>query len=414
MNAAIATIDTEQLKRQTDLVALAGRYTTLRRESVTEHSGPCPKCGGSKRFHVKADGFFCRDCRSLDQYGWGDPIDFVQWIGAASGFRDACAMLSGGTLPEPATVGHRPAPARQKRQAPAGFDKARAARLVADAQDRLFEAAGEPGQQYLLRRGLEPLTWLTFGLGYVASSPTAEKAPAIVLPWYQRGELVAVRFRFLNPAGDTKIKSLKGSAFAGRLFGGQALPQFVAQPVAEGHRPAEALRTLVLCEGELNAVSVWQVAAESGVDVLSVGSESQHIPESMVAIAARYGQVICWFDRPEIARSAAKALPGAHAVQSPAGKDANDLLQAGLLSKALCTWHLRACETTEQRVGLLWALWDAANSLHGVDAGTARFCEGLAADLGKQVSLLEHRPGVWVTAQYTEHLAENAGEFGRE
>ena len=406
--SAVATIDTEQLKHQTDLIALAERHTTLSRESAREYSGPCPKGGheSTDSFHVTSEWFMCRKCHEKR----GDAIEFVQWLHDV-GFREACAMLSGGTLPEPATVSHRPAPTRPQRR-PAGFDRGRAARLVADAQDRLFEAAGEPGQKYLLGRGLEPLTWLTFGLGYVASSPTAEKLPAIVLPWYQRGELVAVRFRFLKPAGDTKIKSLKGSGFAGRLFGGQALPQFVAQPVTEGHRPAEALRTLVLCEGELNAVSVWQVAAESGVDVLSVGSESQHTPESMVAIAARYGQVICWFDRPEIARSAAKSLPGAHAVQSPAGKDANDLLQAGLLSKALCTWRQRACETAEQRERLLWALWDAANSLQGVDAGTAQFCEGLAADLGKQMSLLEHRPGVWVTAQYAERLAESAGEFG--
>lgn len=396
--STVAKIDTEQIKSSVDLRELAGQHTELRRESATEMSGPCPKCGGDDRFHVTADWFACRQCHEKR----GDPIEFVSWL-HGKGFREAVAMLAGGGALVAGSRAERSerATASPKRKIER-FDRRRAERLVAEAHERLFLAtAGEPGQQYLRSRGIESHTWLTFGLGYVASSPTSEKAPAIVLPWYQRGELVALRFRFLESVDGTKIKSMSGSSFAGRLYGGQALPEFVAQPVAEGHRPAEALRTLVLCEGELNAVSVWQASTETGVDVLSIGSESQRIPAGLVAIAQRYGQIFTWLDDHEKALSAAQTLPGSHAITSDLlGGDANDLLKAGKLAYALAYYRMSACRSAGQRESLLWQLMDAASSLQGVDAGTAQICERLAAELGRKVSLFEHRPGVWVTTQY--------------
>ena len=37
-----------------DMLELARRYTTLRRESSHEWAGPCPRCGGDDRFHCTA------------------------------------------------------------------------------------------------------------------------------------------------------------------------------------------------------------------------------------------------------------------------------------------------------------------------------------------------------------------------
>ncbi len=80
----------DQAKR-VDLVSLAQEVTTLRRVSRRgEWEGPCPRCGGSKRFHVHADGwFFCRHCHPRR----GDAIDFVRWIGWADSFSEAVSWL---------------------------------------------------------------------------------------------------------------------------------------------------------------------------------------------------------------------------------------------------------------------------------------------------------------------------------
>ena len=59
------TIDTETIKKNTNLIDLASRYTELRRESSKESSGACPKCGGDDRFHVTNEMFFCRQCYTL-------------------------------------------------------------------------------------------------------------------------------------------------------------------------------------------------------------------------------------------------------------------------------------------------------------------------------------------------------------
>src|SRR3990167_7590629 len=68
----------EWIKQNVNLVDLAGRYTTLEKETPGEWAGPCPKCGGDDRFHVKAKSFFCRHCFPLPG---GDAIQFVQWRG---------------------------------------------------------------------------------------------------------------------------------------------------------------------------------------------------------------------------------------------------------------------------------------------------------------------------------------------
>ena len=214
-------------------------------------------------------------------------------------------------------------------------------------------------------------------------TPTKERAAALVLPWYRGGRLAAVRFRFLDPEpGSAKIKALTGSHFAGLLFGGQAL---------EGN-----LRTLVLVEGEINAMSIWQVAHETGLDVLSLGSESAHLSPAMISHAQNYQTLLTWFDKPEVAAAVASALPGAHAIASPQGKDANDWLQEGLLGGLLSTARLRASKG-QQRERLLWDLWDAANGVQGIDRGTVQVIERLAGELDRHVALFEAEPGRWIT-----------------
>jgi len=387
------TIDTAAIKQGVNLIDLAEQRSELRKESTLERSGPCPKCGGTKRLHVTAEWFFCRDCHPKR----GDAIEWVQWLDGVS-FLEAVAQLSGNALPMPATK--RKAAPKRKAKRP-DWRQANAEQIVATSQDFLFSPKGEMGQEYLLGRGIEAHAWLAFGLGFgprvaLPGTEGKQRAPAIVLPWYRGGRLCAVRYRFLEAQAYTdadghersaKQSALYGSDFSGLLYGGQALMGC-----------AEDLRTLVLCEGEINALSLWLMSHESAVDVLSFGSEgqSQNLTEAMVNHAAKYRTVILWADKPEIAKGAMRLLPGAFAISSPGGQDANDLLKAGLLGGVLSTARLKACSADEAREALLWDLWDGAKGLQGVDGGTASVLKRLADELGKPVQVSELEPGRWL------------------
>lgn len=397
-------IDTATIKQQQSMIGLAERHTALHKVTAREWAGPCPNPSCSARsdgFHVHEDGWFkCYTCHPKR----GDAIELVQWLGLAHDFRSACELLAGGALPElpgsalPAAVAHKPV---YKPKPKENFDQSKWAAVVAAASDKLFSSEGEPGQQFLLSRGLEAHTWLQFGLGFVplASLPGTKgklKAPAISLPWYFEGELLGVRLRFLqehiykNFEG-TEIEANKaaayGSDFTGFLFGEQAL-------AGAGH-------CLIVCEGELNSLALWQVARETAADVLSMGSEKKGgLPESVVQLAGQYEQVFVWLDKPELARAAAIELPGASAINSPPGPtkelDANDLLKQGKLGGFLTYARIKVCKGAEEQQRLHSVLWDAASRVQGLDSGTAQGLEYLAAELGRPVGMYEAEPGRWL------------------
>jgi hypothetical protein len=263
--------------------------------------------------------------------------------------------------------------------------------MLQQAQELLLQDDGKPGQEYLLSRGLEPRTWLQFGLGYRsdANVPGTEgklKAPAICLPWYAGGKLVAVRYRFLTEQNGRKLAAEYGSQFSGHLFGGQALPEWVTMPIEDGNNSVQRYCTLVIDEGEINAMSIWQTAGDTNVHVLSLGSESAKLNSAMIAVAKRYGTVIIWADRAEVARELQMAIPKAHSITSPNGQDANDLLKSELLGAVMGMARLRACHNEYEREGLLWDLRDAALTWQGVDVGTAQLIQRVANDLGKIIN----------------------------
>lgn len=383
-----------------DLLALAAAHTTLRRVSATECAGPCPRCGGTDRFHVTAAWFFCRQCHPRR----GDAIEFLRWLTPGLSYRAALAQLPGPQKTEflqETPFFPSPAPPAQ----PPSWAASASAEL-ARAQDTLWGPHGAAARDYLEARALQPHVWLAFRLGYnpaVGVPGTYQPglgrhtrtAPALVMPWYRGDRLVALRYRFLAPHDGPKIASRPGSRFAGLAFGGQALDLGAADLTPQ----LGARYTLVLCEGEINAMSIWQVAHGTRLDVLSLGSESQRLSPGLVAHARHFGTVLTWFDKPEIAAAVALALPGAYAIASPQGKDANDWLQQGMLGGLLSAARVRACPTLPQREALLWDLWDAADRVQGIDAGTARVLQDLAASLGKPVSLYEPEPGRWITAR---------------
>lgn len=392
------TID--QAKRA-DVLGLAERFTELRKAAANEWSGPCPKCGGRDRFHCTADWFFCRQCHPKR----GDSIEFVRWQSGAD-FRQAVEQLTGAALPVATAPTVRRAP--ERKQAPAQTPEELAAwrkearGLVGRAHVALFDSPGaEAGRAYLEGRGIDARAWLNYRLGYVpgAALPGTkgkERAPAIVIPWFEGNvsTVRAVRYRFLQSHtytdADGKERTEKqtaeaGSRFADWLWGG---------PRDDG---GESGRVILICEGELNAASIWLAAYNTGLDVYSLGSESAKIPAKVVEYAGSFKQAFVWADKNAVAHQLQTVIPGAYPIKSPGGKDANDLLQAGLLGGFLATIRADAAQNEEQLEGVLWDLWDAANRLQGVDRGTAAVLHKLSDKLGKPRRLVEVEPGRWIT-----------------
>jgi hypothetical protein len=140
--------------------------------------------------------------------------------------------------------------------------------------------------EYLFSRGICEETMRTYKLGYMEKpwmvAPEFQQ-PAIVMPWMKSGVVVGIRYRFLKPVNGQRVRSAADSDFAGKLFGGQALW------ISPDSLPAMFMkRRFVLCEGELNAMSIAQDMRDMKCDVLSIGSESQSLTESQIAFAKRY------------------------------------------------------------------------------------------------------------------------------
>ena len=360
-----AWIAAVEIAKRVDCYDLVSRTVELSRAAGQEGQGPCPKCGGDDRLHVKPTGWFCRHCNPIDGggHGWHNAIDWIIFTQGCT-FPQAVTQLTGtqqatggGPKLQPAATVKPKAPEPQTDEW-----RTRVQPLV-DAALLALLTEDNAGAAYLAGRGLTGATWAAFGFGFGSH----KGQPCIVIPWQRAGKLQAVRYRFLAPQADgPKILSEPGSKFAGAVYGGQAVIYC-----------AERLRTLVICEGEINAASIWQIAHDSYVDVLSTGSESAIIPPSVLEYAAKFRTVIVWMDKADIAQKWAALMPGATAVASPGGKDANDLLQAGKLGRFLSLVRRKACATPDALTALKWDLWDAHNLHGGVDAGTLDVLEVL-------------------------------------
>lgn len=239
------------------------------------------------------------------------------------------------------------------------------------AQASLWGPAGAASLSYARTRGLADDTLRGWGCG---AGTAAGRQTLCWGVWTAGGRLTAVRHRHLG--GPLRYVSAPGSRLAGHLAGSHLL-------WAERTAP---LRTLLVCEGELNAMSCWQAGHPAGLDVVSLGSEGATLPSWLRTLAGRYGAVMTWLDKPERSAAALDALgaPGLalHSV-TPDGKvDANDLLRAGQLGRRL--WDAR--HLLAQRQGgdairrLCWQYWDVADTLDDTVRAAVRAAALAAGD----------------------------------
>ena len=367
-----------------------------------ELAGPCPRCGGRDRFYVTADGKSCA-CRKTNCHTQRmDVVGLVAWLQNVP-MHEAVDILAGRRSYSPvrqtATVTSVTSDSSNDslQDATSADWRKKAALSVLRAQERLYSETdgARAAQAYLLSRGLQPDTWRAFGLGYDrARVPgTKDYAPAVAWPIVHEsdGQTYGVRYRFLETQAGANGKqyrytSLTGTRNTGRLFGVPALPAGVLEEWDSADRlHAESVSCLCVCEGEFNAMSVWQACAATGVDVLSFGSEAQRsLPAWAIAIASHYGAVIVWVDDTEKAQEVGRQLPQAVALRSLTQDghkwDSNALLVAGKLGGLVQAARLSVMH--DRRESVLWQLWDARDTL---DASQRNVAQRLAAELGKSV-----------------------------
>ena len=393
-------IPSEQISsaKQVSVAELVATRTELRRVAGGEYAGACPKCGGSDRLHATETWWFCRQCHAKRS----DAIGLVRWLDGVS-FAEAVHRLTSGAsvVHSPQKPAQRP-PQRPPQRLQTDDWRQRAERSLWTAQRALSDAA-HPNRlavQYLHNRGLSVATAQRFGLGCaMAWRPGGAKRRdlALAMPWYDAGQqLTAIRYRFVptgDDAGLSKLTSDAGSVFSGGLYGRHAMTRW---PTTDG-RHTERLRTLIVVEGEINAMSIAQVAGGVGerhdwrVDVVSVGSETATLSDVNLEFAQRYGRRLAWLDKRSAAARLAQQL-GADALASPGDKDANDLLQSGLLGGFLAATLVATASSTAQVEGTLWDLWDSA--AHGVDVMTASIIESTSRRIGRTAPMAE-RDGLW-------------------
>lgn len=169
---------------------------------------------------------------------------------------------------------------------------------------------GSPGWDYLTKdRGLNETTIDYFQLGY------DDKKKAISIPQFKNGELINIKYRFLNP------KDIR----------------YTSEPNAEqwlfheeGLVFAQEKSAVAIAEGELDCISLWQAGFKS---VISPGSGANSYGPWIEQLD-KLKQVWIAYDNDEPGQAAAKELAGrigiekCKNVQYPDGiKDANEYIQ---------------------------------------------------------------------------------------
>lgn len=316
-------MDAHKINQTIELLPIVGEL----RKAGAYHVGPCPMCGGVDRFTVKhtsdGDRWHCRNCGDGKYHS---VIDFIIARDHVS-FVEACRILSNGDVSSIVKKTPQIQPVDTHTVlAPDQTTQVQMLSLMNVAAAALMQP-DLAAQEYLYKRGLTPSTWEAWHIGsaMIYDTKAKRRRPAISLPWYYidaDGEFItAIKYRFIDsdPEG-LRYTSMPGSVYV--FYGTWSA------------RPTD--KTLLLVEGEINALSLWQQIPED-TTVLSIGSESGGRPEMLVNLARQYERVFVWCD--DAARTLKykamidKPTTGLQSPNIDGSKiDANALLQRGRLA----------------------------------------------------------------------------------
>lgn len=287
----LSSEDVTMIVNSVDLAEIAGRFTVLNKSL----QGRCPICkDGDDRFYIHKKGFWaCRKCHEQP----GDVIKLIQLVLGYS-FADALAYL-----------GHKPMSlpsAKRPVELGAWTDDMWQVKMREYTRACCARYQGSDGAAYLGNRCISDDVATAWGLGWDANRY------GVVLPWSGKSRITGVKIRNVAPGCQPSRRYIyvKGS-----------------QVFAFGANMAEGKERAVICEGELNALSLWQVVGDE-FDVFSAGGES--CMAQMAAIAEHYQSCLFWMDDVSKLRKLADMVgPRGNDVylSSPDGDDANDILQ---------------------------------------------------------------------------------------
>ncbi len=274
-----------QRAKDSDLLALAGRYTALRPGGGGEYVGPCPMCGGNDRFYVKPDSgrWGCRNCSR----GYRDVIG-LQMAVTGQTFIEAVNSLAGNDdLPRTESRTSAHTPYQEMHGPPSPEWQARAEVIIERAQEHLWGEAGKAplnwnmnitrhlsAREYLEARGLTEPTIRAARLGFIPEDaydkkhhwglPEQDGKTSVYLP---RGILIPGQVH--NVTWYLKARSPLGTPKKYPQVTGSRPALYWAQSMA-GHED------VVFCEGEFDTLLLWQQAGGLA-GVVTLGSASNRL-----------------------------------------------------------------------------------------------------------------------------------------
>jgi len=313
----MASYDPVAINDAASVLTLAEHDTRLRRVSGGEYAGPCPKCGGTDRFHATASWWFCRRCHAQR----GDAIEYLRWRDGLT-FPEACAALGGekAAARDPrAKTPRRSAPrvaALPTTAAPSAAWQARARAMVAHCEALLW--ADPEALAYLTGRGLRDDTIKAAHLGWCpggwkaddparwgldrAKYPRGIRPPrGWVIPCEMGGELWYVKVR--RPQADLDAEQARGRDPAKYL----CLPGSCKRGAIYGLDTARGATDVLLVEGELNALTVRQELAGVAA-VVSMGDAGNRPGAAALRVLGRVPRPWAAYDHDKAGEDGAAAL----------------------------------------------------------------------------------------------------------
>ena len=285
---------------------------------VKERSGPhviaaCPFCGRKKLYVNEDSGLF--DCKHGECEVNGNIWKLATQLGmrirdkpTLKGFTHV--LMTGAQHPEDQLLNAK------------GYDPGR----VADSVEKLF-TSDHPDiakiREYIDGRGFTEETIRHFGLH--ASISGQRKEPVLGIPYFEADKVPLVKFRRILP--DAKPKYLRTKGSQSPLFNADAIRN---------------LRQVILVEGELDAISLWQLGFP-GVASTSLGAKKD-MPDEWKSLLENADDIILLYDDDNAGQTSAQRLAtalGSYRCRIATWKDcpgnevlcgmihdANDLLQA--------------------------------------------------------------------------------------
>jgi DNA primase len=344
-----------------DLLAVASQDVPLERVAGTsggEWAGPCPFCGGDDRFRLWPDHptgrgrWWCRKCERS-----GDAIDYVRARDGLS-FGEALELLD---LDESQGVyidAERAKPQRSSTRADQAipgdaclptWHPPAAQAVVEECEAALWnDDVGTRARAWLYeKRGLVEQTIRAWRLGY---NPADRKVHGlwvprgIVIPCFADKVLWYIKVRRPVPAAPAYDRERHGPKYQ-QVIGGKAALFGVGHLVGK--------RVVVICEGELDAVLLWQEAGDL-VDVVAIGSKGTKPARSFLAhiTGAEFWLVALDNDADEAASWWSNYSAKMRRARPLQGNDLTDFYQAGGDLRDWMTYHLEQLEA-EAAVSIL-------------------------------------------------------------